>query len=192
MGKKMGRGTTPSPRHFAHTEVNSQTSFSIYPVSAKICKQSGTCPSHTPTSTMTSFNFQSIQSLEISAQDKPTIDVRDGHLVLTAERGEERIVITAPLQGIMPKVSSTMVKAPKRGKISPLSGRSLHRGRDNGMAKLNDDSVREIRTLLADKSFVKSYKNVTVMYKEISKSYNVSPWAIKNVAENLSWKHVTI
>ena len=141
---------------------------------------------------MTSFNFQSIQSLEISAQDKPTIDVRDGHLVLTAERGEERIVITAPLQGIMPKVSSTTVKAPKRRKISPLLGRSLHKGSDNGMAKLNDASVREIRTLLADKSFVKSYKSVTVMYKEISKSYNVSPWAIKNVAENLSWKHVTI
>lgn len=192
MGKKMGRGTTPSPRHFAHTEVNSQTSFSIYPVPAKICKQSGTRPTHTPTLTMTSFNFQSIQSLEISAQDNPTIDVRDGHLVLTAERGQERIMITAPLQGIMPKVSATMVKKPNRKGPSPLLGRSLHKGADNGMAKLNDDSVREIRTLLADKSFVKSYKSVTVMHKEIAKSYNVSPWAIKNVAENLSWKHVII
>jgi hypothetical protein len=192
MGKKMGRGTTPSPRHFAHTEVNSQTSFPIYPVPAKICKQSGTRPSHTPLSTMTSFNFQSIQSLEISVQDKPTIDVRDGHLVLTAERGEERIVITAPLQGIMPKVAATAVKKPKRGKISPLLGRSLHKGSDNGMAKLNDDLVREIRTLLADKSFVKGYKSVTKMYTEIAKSYNVSPWAIKNVAEGISWKHVIV
>ena len=188
----MGRGTTPSPRHFAHTEVNSQTSFSIYPVPAKIRKQSGTCPTHTPISTMTSFNFQSIQSLEISAQDNPTIDVRDGHLVLTAERGQERIMITAPLQGIMPKVSATVVKKPNSKGPSPLLGRRLHKGADNGMAKLNDDSVREIRTLLADKSFVKSYKSVTVMHKEIAKSYNVSPWAIKNVAENLSWKHVTI
>ena len=188
----MGRGTTPSPRHFAHTEVNSQTSFSIYLVPAKICKQSGTRPSHTPLSTMTSFNFQSIQSLEISAQDKPTIDVRDGHLVLTAERGEERIVITAPLQGIMPKVSATTVKTPKRKGPSPLLGRNLHKGAANGMAKLNDELVREIRTLLADKSFVKSYKNVTKMYTDVAKSYNVSPWAIKNVAENISWKHVVI
>ena len=188
----MGRGTTPSPSHFAHTEVNSQTSFSIYPVPAKIRKQSGTRPSHTPISTMTSFNFQSIQSLEISAQDNPTIDVRDGHLVLTAERGHERIMITAPLQGIVPKVSATTVKAPKRRKISPLLGRSLHKGADNGMAKLNDDLVREIRTLLIDKSFVKSYKNVTAMYTDLSKSYNVSPWAIKNVAEGLSWKHVIV
>jgi hypothetical protein len=188
----MGWGTTPSPRHFAHTEVNSQTSFSIYPVPAKIRKQSGTRPSHTPISTMTSFNFQSIQSLEISAQDKPTIDVRDGHLVLTAERGQERIVITAPLQGIMPKVSATSIKTPKRVKNASLSDRALHKGVNNGMSKLTDDTVREIRTLLSDKSFVKSYKNTVIMYKEIAKSYSVSAWTIKNVAENLSWKHVTI
>lgn len=141
---------------------------------------------------MTSFNFQSIQSLEISAQDNPTIDVRDGRLVLTAERGQERIMITAPLQGILPKVAATTVKTAGRKKPSPLLGRSLHKGSDNGMAKLNDDAVREIRTLLADETFVKSYKNSTTMYAEIANSYKVSPWAIKNVAENLSWKHVTI
>jgi hypothetical protein len=141
---------------------------------------------------MTSFNFQSIQSLEISAQDNPTIDVRDGHLVLTAERGQERIMITAPLQGIMPKVSATTIKKPNRKGSSPLLGRNLHKGADNGMAKLNDDLVREIRTLLTDKSFAKSYKNVTAMYTDLSKSYNVSPWAIKNVAEGISWKHVIV
>jgi hypothetical protein len=141
---------------------------------------------------MASFNFQSIQSLEISAQDNPTIDVRDGRIFLTAERGQERIVISAPLQGIMPKVSATTVKTTGRKKPGPLLGRSLHKGEENGMAKLNDDKVRDIRTLLADKDFVKGYKNVSVMYTDIAKSYNVSLWTIKNVAENVSWKHVTI
>ena len=92
----------------------------------------------------------------------------------------------------MPKVSATVVKKPNRKGPSPLLGRNLHKGGDNGMAKLNDASVREIRTLLADKSFVKSYKNVTTMYTDLSKSYNVSPWAIKNVAEGISWKHVVV
>jgi hypothetical protein len=141
---------------------------------------------------MSPFNFQSIQSLELSSKDNPVIDVRDGHLVITAERGQEKIMITAPLQGIVPKVSSTTVKTPGRKKPSPLLGRSLHQGEENGMAKLNDDSVREIRTLLKDKDFVASYKNVTSMYTEIARSYNVSPWAIKNVAEGASWKHVTV
>ena len=141
---------------------------------------------------MTSFSFQSIQSLEISAQDNPTIDVRDGRIFLTAERDQERIVISAPLQGIMPKVSAATVKTTGRKKPSPLMGRSLHKGVDNGMAKLTDDKVRDIRTLLADKSFAEDYKNVSVMYADIAKSYNVSLWTIKNVAENISWKHVTI
>ena len=137
---------------------------------------------------MTSFNFQSIQSLEISAQDKPTIDVQDGHIVLTAERGQERIVITAPLQGIMPKVSATSVKTPKQKKINPLLGRSFNKG----VAKLNEDTVREIRKLISDQSFVKTHKNKIMMYKEVAKLYNVSAWTIKNVAENLSWKHVSV
>lgn len=141
---------------------------------------------------MTSFSFQSIQSLEISAQDNPTIDVRDGRIVLTAERGEERIVISAPLQGIMPKVAATTVKMTGRKKPGALLGRSLHKGEENGMAKLNDNTVREIRTMLADKNFVEGYRNATSMYAEIAKAYKVSPWAIKNVAENISWKHVTI
>jgi hypothetical protein len=141
---------------------------------------------------MSPFNFQSIQSLELSSKDNPVIDVRDGHLVITAERGQEKIMITTPLQGIVPKVSATTVKTPGRKKPSPLLGRNLHQGSENGMAKLNDDSVREIRTLLKDKDFVASYKNVTSMYTEIARSYKVSPWAIKNVAEGASWKHVTV
>lgn len=139
---------------------------------------------------MSPFNFQSIQSLEISAKDNPTIDVRDGHLILTAERGEERIMITAPLQGIMPKVAATTVKRPNRKKPGPLVGRNLHQGSENGMAKLNEESVAEIRALIEDKSFVKSYPSESAMYKEMAKSYNVSSWAIKNVAEGVSWKHV--
>jgi len=187
----MGRGTTPSPRHFAHTEVNSQTSFSIYPVPAKICKQSGTRPSHTPTPTMTSFNFQSIQSLEISAQDNPTIDVRDGRLVLTANRGQDRIMITAPLQGILPKVAATTVKTATKSKTY-VSRRDGNRGSNNPIAKLNEEVVREIRKLFNDKTFVNSYPNITAMHEDIAKDYNVSTAAIYQVYKNITWKHVII
>jgi hypothetical protein len=191
MGKKMGRGTTPSPRHFAHTEVNSQTSFPIYPVPAKICKQSGTRPSHTPLSTMTSFNFQSIQSLEISAQDNPTIDVQDGRLILTAERGQERIMITAPIQGIVPKVSKTTVKTPTKNRTY-VSHRYGNRGSNNPIAKLNENAVREIRTLFNDKTFVNSYPNITAMHEDVAKDYNVSTAAIYQVYKNITWKHVIV
>jgi len=183
----------PHPTHIAlHTRGHVLTPLAIYPVPARIRKQSGWSRRTHCFQPMSPFNFQSIQSLELSSKDNPVIDVRDGHLVITAERGQEKIMITAPLQGIVPKVSSTTVKAPKCKQASPLLGRNLHQGSDNGMAKLNDSSVREIRTLLKDKSFVKSYKSMTAMYAEIAQSYNVSPWAIKNVAEGLSWKHVEV
>ena len=139
---------------------------------------------------MSPFNFQSIQSLEISAKDNPTIDVRDGQLILTAERGEERIMITAPLQGILPKVAATTVKVSQGKKPKRSNHVGLHQGTKNGMAKLNEEKVCEIRALLEDKKFVKSFATETAMYREIAKAYNVSPWAIKNVAEGLSWTHV--
>ena len=139
---------------------------------------------------MSPFNFQSIQSLEISAKDNPTIDVRDGHLILTAERGEERIMITAPLQGILPKVSDTTVKVSQTKRTYRVRSLGSHQGTKNGMAKLNDEKVCEIRALLEDKSFVQSFANLTALYTEIAEAYNVSPWAIRNIAEGFSWTHV--
>ena len=141
---------------------------------------------------MSSFNFQSIQTLELSANDNPIVDVRDGLLLISATRDQERILITAPLQSVLPKVAATKVKTPKRRKPSPLLGRNLHQGSENGMAKLNDDSVKEIRYLLADKDFVRSHKSISAMYRELAETYKVSAWAIKNIAEGASWKHVTI
>jgi hypothetical protein len=141
---------------------------------------------------MTSFNFQSIQSLEISAQDKPTIDVRDGHLVLTAERGQERIVITAPFQNIMPKVSATTVKTLQVKKPSSLKGHTFNRGSQNPIAKLNENVVKEIRTLLADPGFVNSYNSSSALDMDLAKSYKVSAAAIYSIRKGNSWKHVAI
>jgi hypothetical protein len=140
---------------------------------------------------MTSFNFRSVQELEITANDNPQIDVQDGRLVLTAERNKEKIVITAPFHGVVPIAAATVVKAPKRGKGLP-TGINLHVGSDNGMAKLNEIAVKEIRMLVADEDFKKEYKSLTAMYAAVGEIFNVSGWAIKNVAENISWKHVKV
>jgi hypothetical protein len=139
---------------------------------------------------MTLFNFRSIQELEITESDNPKIDVQDGRLVLTAERNKEKIVITAPFRGVVPNVAATVVKAPKRSSKGEPTGMNLHVGSENGMAKLNEIAVKEIRMLVADESFKKEYKSLTAMYAAVGEIFNVSGWAIKNVAENISWKHV--
>ena len=141
---------------------------------------------------MTSFNFRFVQELEICESDNPKIDVQDGRLILTAERNKEKIVISAPLCGVMTKIAATVVTVPKRNIKGLPTGINLHVGSDNGMAKLNEIAVKEIRMLVADEDFKKEYKSLTAMYAEVGKIFNVSGWAIKNVVENISWKHVKV
>lgn len=139
---------------------------------------------------MTSFNFESIQTLAISEQDHPVIDVRDNQLVLTAQRGAERIMITAPLQSIVPAAVVTKVKTAKRLVVSPLVDVPKNVGTANSMAKLNDEAVESIWSFLNDPDFVATYSSVTAMYKDIAKAFKVSPWAIKNIHTGVSWKHI--
>ena len=134
---------------------------------------------------MTSFNFQAIQSLELSSDDKPHLDVKDGHIVLTAQRGQERIIITAPLSGVLPKVAKTTVKTPK-SQMAP----SRNVGTDNSVAKLNEHMVREIRAMAADKSLASTFTGKMKFYEEIGKIYNVHRYTVKNVVERFSWKHI--
>jgi len=185
------RAGLPRPARTLCTHTNwGHAPLALYPLAAKICKQSGATRTHTLKNPMTSFNFQSVQTLTISEQDHPVIDVRDNHLVLTAQRGAERIMITAPLQSIVPAAVVTKVKTAKRTKVNPSLGVPKSVGTANAMAKLNDEAVKSIWSFLDDPDFVAGYKSVTSMYKDIAKAFNVSPWAIKNIHEGLSWKHI--
>jgi len=148
---------------------------------------------------MNHFAFQSIQSLQITEEDKPTIDVTDGQLVLTATRGENKIMITAPLDKIIPRPIQTTVnsnfkigKAYKRtkGKMMPTTCKNV--GENNSNAKLNVAKVKEIKMLLSDSSFLDSYPSKTAVYKELGKCYKVNSSCIYQIDNNLTWKHVSI
>lgn len=145
---------------------------------------------HTP---MSPFNFQPIQLLELSDEDAPHLDVQDGKVILTAQRGDEHIRITAPLHNVLPQVKATSVKTPrpKRAGI-PIAGGDKRVGELNGMAKLTEQSVREIRLMMSDPKFVDSFKSKTALLNELARAYNVHPGTVKNVIENASWRHVKI
>ncbi|NBX48527.1 hypothetical protein EBT25_01075 [bacterium] len=141
---------------------------------------------------MSPFNFQPVHLLELSDSDAPSIDVQDGQLILTASRGEERIRITAPLRQVLPQVAATTVKKPSPLKGLQLPGGDKRVGEDNGMAKLTEQAVREIRLMVSDAKFVKSFRTRHALCLEIAKAYNVHPATVKNVIDNVSWKHVKI
>lgn len=142
---------------------------------------------------MSTFNFESVQLLELAESDQPSIDVHDGQLVLTAQRQGQKIRITAPLQQMLPVPARTTVRMPRpsRKGIS-IPGGEKRQGELNKMAKLTDEAVREIRLMLSDDNFVNSFNSRHAMYTELAKAYNVHYATIGNVAENKSWKHIKI
>lgn len=96
----------------------------------------------------------------------------------------------------MPTINT--VTAPKRkrdysSRIGvPVAGGDKRAGENNKMAKLTDAAVREIRMILADEGMIKKYPSKTALYQDIAKAYGVHMYTIKNVAENISWKHIKI
>ena len=143
---------------------------------------------------MPSFDFQSIHLLELSDADSPNIDVQNGQIVLTAQRNGEQIRITAPLRQVLPQVAATTVKSPRvrRRRIGTMPGGDKRTGEMNGMSKLTEQAVREIRLFLSDSKFVNSYPSTQSMCEELGKAYNVHAATIRNVIDNVSWKHVKI
>ena len=145
---------------------------------------------------MSTFNFQALQTLSISQEDNPRIDVRDGQLVLTAERNNERIMITAPLNSVMPKAVATTVKTPKQRpqhhklKGTSLPSSDLRVGETNRNSKLTENDVREMRALAADRDYQKEFKSSHEMYHAIGKVYKVHFTTVYNIVNRNSWKHV--
>jgi hypothetical protein len=167
---------------------------------------------------MAPFNFHSIQTLEISNADNPIIDIKDGRLTLTAVRGDERIMITAPMGDnnarfdeqqctvrgqnnarfadnnarFAPEVVKPIQRKTKRRKayVQVLPATDKRVGESNPLAKLNEASVREILALLADKNMRDNYQTVGAFYSEIGKAYGVCLHTISNIDRGISWKHV--
>jgi hypothetical protein len=145
---------------------------------------------------MAPFNFHSIQTLEISQADSPIIDFKDGRLVLTAVRGDERIMITAPMVNNQPRLTTVTTKT-----IQPkTTRRKVHRqvlpandkrvGATNPLSKLNEEKVREILLLLSGKEMRRKYSSAAAFYTEIGKAYGVGHHTICNIDRGVSWKHV--
>ena len=116
--------------------------------------------------------------------------------MLTATRGTEQIQITTPIK--FSTIIQNTVTAPVRHRDYssrrgvPIAGGDKRAGEKNKMAKLTDSAVREIRMILADEGMVKKYPNKSALYQDIAKAYGVHMYTIKNVATNVSWKHISI
>jgi len=142
---------------------------------------------------MSPFDFKTVQHLDITSADSPSMDVKDGQIILMAERDGARIMITAPLNGIMPRVAKTTVRKPARSLpslISTSKPRPSMQGASNSLAKLNEDQVKEIRAVATNRELRRQYKTKIAMYRDLASKYHVHVLTIKNIIDRVSWKHI--
>ena len=141
---------------------------------------------------MSSFNFHAIQTLEILPEDKPNIDVQNGRLVLTASRGDDQIMITAPLNSVVPVAAKTTVKSPRPARRQKVitSKSDLRVGENHKLSKLTEKDVRKIRQLTSNPEYMKQFSSVYAVSKEIAKGLNVHFTTVMKIIEGRSWKHV--
>ena len=148
---------------------------------------------------MTNFAFESIHTLELSKDDRPMVDVKDGRILITATRRGERILISAPLSGNeLAPTAHPIVPAVRTVKVSSSASKprpyvmDRRSGESNALAKLTDEQVREIRTMIKDPDILKTFENSWHMYQELGRIYKVHPATISNIVRNVSWKHIVV
>jgi hypothetical protein len=154
-----------------------------------------------PNTQMSTFDFNSVYTLDLTEEDNPSIDVRDGNLILTAKRGDDRIMITTPLNRVIapvaPAVGATQVNKPRQSyrRRHPAKGRTLTRdhgavGENSPMSKLNESTVKEILALYADESYRGGFQSRQGAINDLAKVYDVHWTTIWKIVNRRSWKHV--
>ena len=136
---------------------------------------------------MSPFAFTSIQALKLSKEDKPNISMRDGSLVLTAERDGSSIVITAPLPGTIPNLVKTTVKTERK---LARTNSYVKPGEQHPLAKLTEKDVKEIRAMAADPEFMKKYTSRHQFLLDLGRAYKVHFTTIAHIIARVTWKHV--
>ena len=91
----------------------------------------------------------------------------------------------AYLEKLASKDQGTTAVRPK-----PVSKRknTIHAGN----YKLNPQSVREIKLMLADKEIMGKFTSKQQAFEEIAKAYNVSPHTISNIYKGVSWNWLKV
>jgi hypothetical protein len=148
---------------------------------------------HTPFLTMNPFDFKTVQHLDITTADSPSMDVKDGQLILMAERGDARIMITAPLNGLVPQVAKTTVRNGARrlpASSTVRKARPALQGSKNKLSKLTEEQVLEIRAIANDREQRRKYGTKVAMYRDLASKYGLHVLTVQNVINRVSWKHI--
>ena len=103
-------------------------------------------------------------------------------------------VVAEKEQPLAKKPSIVRIDRTQDGK--QIEKRATYKVQYNGAqpftSKLTEKQVREIRSILADKQLMATYKSDYKAYKDLAEAYGVSYMTIQFIHKNVTWKHVKV
>lgn len=146
------------------------------------------------------FQLKQIQMLHIKPEHNPRVEINNDLMVVKATIDQVETIITVPVGSLINNKDLKPEAKAKPRKIVPFTPKrnyttSIGKNRTgelNGMAKLKESQVREIRQMLGDEGCTSSYGSKTEMYIDLAKAYSVSPSCIMLIDTKRTWKHVTV
>lgn len=139
--------------------------------------------------TVNHITFQSVQLLNFTAEDQPSITLSQGTWTLVANRNGEQIMITAPdtrrqLQMVQPTPAKRHIK--RRGRMVDWAPK----GEDHPKAKLSEADVIEMRELFKDVSYRKEFESDHQILMDFAKIYSIHYSTAYKIVHGQSWKHL--
>jgi len=146
--------------------------------------------------------MEPLSQLDVTAPDHVSVITRDGKVTISVLKDGTSVTLgfpirspwlddspRPPLQQSVPMI----VKKEDQSKGKPVGAPGTTHLRYRGpVPKLNVRSVREIKQLINDSSFMSNFTSKTQAYEAIGNRYNVTGCAIGNIARGIAWSQVKI
>jgi len=148
-----------------------------------------------------------LSQLDVANPDHVSVITKEGRVIISVRKDGADVTVgfpvhsrvfdttpRLPLQQPAPKLMAVKgIQEKSKASSHLLTGATKAKRRSpSGNPKLNADSVREIKQMLADKELMASFGSNSKAYAQIGKGYGVSMFTVSNIAKGLAWRNVTI
>ena len=146
--------------------------------------------------------MEALSQLDIQNPDHISVITREGKLTVSVVKDGVSVTLgfpinttfnttpRPPLQQSAPQMMAVKSQVSTGVRSQHKSGKQ--RSSPVGNAKLNNDLVREIKLMLADKETMTRFGSRQQAYEEIARAYKVSHHTISNIHKGLAWRQVKL
>jgi hypothetical protein len=145
--------------------------------------------------------MEALSQLDIQNPDHISVITRDSRVTISVVKDGTSVTLGFPIKNAVfdttprpplqqPEPQHLAVKVPNYSLDATKRNPKRNFRTWDGPSKLNAQSVKEIRMILADADLRKSCGSLTTFYNVIGRKFGVSGCTISNIARGLAWKDV--